>query len=217
MRFLIIDDHALFRRGLKTFLGQSFPEADIDEADSLEAGLSQASALPGYDIIFLDLIMPGGTQLEGLRKARDLGLSGQIAVMSALEETELVLTALEAGARAYIPKSAPEEVVRHAVALLLAGEAYIPSQVLKSMRREPASPSDQAPVGGDGPLGSLTRRQRQTLMLLIEGLSNKEIARQLGLLESTVKAHIKVILAKLNAQNRTQAALIAAKALGRPG
>ena len=116
--------------------------------------------------------------------------------------------AVELGARGYVPKSASEEVLRHALGLVLSGEAYLPRGVLTrwtERRQEPLGSGAR----GAGALYRLTPRQCEVLAQLTLGLSNKEIARALGPLESTVKVHVKTILKKLAASNRTQAAMMA--------
>lgn len=204
MRFLIADDHTLFRRGLALLLTQSFPEAAVLEATDVAGALPLAGELDEGDLMLLDLSMPGMDGIEGLRRLRQAAPALRIVMISATAEPEAIRQTLACGARGYILKSSSEQTLRNALQLVLAGEIYVPAVALSGLGR---SADDDLP--SDSPLRSLTERQRDTLRLLVQGLSNKEIARQLGLLESTVKAHLKVILKKLGATNRTQAALLA--------
>ncbi len=205
MRFLIADDHALFRRGLTLLLEQLYPEAEVLEASDIAAALALGERLAGVEVILLDLTMPGMEGLAGLDKLRQAAPAARVVMLSASADLDSIRRTLAAGARGYILKSGTDETLRHALSMVLAGEVYVPPVVLSELDR----PRAGSELPADSPLRSLTERQRQTLELLVQGLSNKEIARQLGLRESTVKAHLKVILKKLGAGHRTQAALLA--------
>lgn len=212
MRILIADDHALFRRGLTLLLLQLYPQAEISEATDVAGALALGDRLAQQDIILLDLTMPGMDGLVGLDRLRQAAPAARIVMLSASADLDAIRRAIAAGARGYVLKSGSDETLRHALSLVLAGEVYVPPVVLAEMDR----PRGGSELPADSPLRTLTERQRDTLELLVLGLSNKEIARQLGLLESTVKAHLKVILKKLGAANRTQAALLATQmGLGR--
>ncbi len=214
MRILIADDHALFRRGLALLLDQLYPDAELLEASDIAAALALGERLTQLDVILLDLTMPGMEGLAGLEKLRQTAPTAHIVMLSASADLDSIRKTLAAGARGYVLKSGTDETLRHALSLVLAGEIYVPPVVLSELDR----PRGGSELPADSPLRSLTERQRQTLELLVHGLSNKEIARHLGLLESTVKAHLKVILKKLGAGNRTQAALLATQlGLAPPG
>jgi len=205
MRILIADDHTLFRRGLSLLLRQIYAQAEILEAADVPAALSLGERLAACDLVLLDLTMSGMEGLVGLQRIRQAAPKAQVVIISATTELDAIRAAIAAGARGYIPKSANDETLRHALPMILAGETYVPPSVLSEFSR----PAGTAALPPDSPLHALTQRQRDTLELLVRGLSNKEIARELGLLESTVKAHLKVVLKKLGAANRTQAALLA--------
>jgi len=205
MRILIADDHTLFRRGLSLLLRQIYAQAEILEAADVPAALALGETLAACDLVLLDLNMAGMDGLVGLERIRAAAPAAKVVMISATTELDAIRAAIAAGARGYIPKSANDETLRHALPLILAGEVYVPPSVLSDFDR----PSGTANLPADSPLRALTQRQRDTLELLVRGLSNKEIARELGLLESTVKAHLKVVLKKLGAANRTQAALLA--------
>ncbi|MGE0211781.1 MAG: response regulator [Parvibaculaceae bacterium] len=210
VRMLVADDHALFRRGFKLLLELQFPQAHLVEAsDAFEAWKHLESGEP-FDIVFLDLAMPGMGGIGGIRRFMERRPPAPVVILSAYAEPAEIIESLGLGARGYIPKSSSEDVLRHAVSLVLAGEVFMPSKALDRVVAAAAG-GVQGLEGleADNPLCQLTTRQRNTLALMIEGRSNKEIARTLGVLESTVKAQVKVILSKLDAQNRTQAARIA--------
>lgn len=212
MRILIADDHALFRRGLGLLLRQLYPDAELAEATDVASALALGERLAQSDVVLLDLTMPGMDGLAGLERLRQAAPAARIVMLSASADLDSIRGAMAAGARGYVLKSGSDETLRHALSLVMAGEIYVPPVVLAELDR----PAGGLELPADSPLRSLTERQRETLQLLVQGLSNKEIARQLGLLESTVKAHLKVILKKLGAANRTQAALMATQfGLGR--
>jgi two-component system nitrate/nitrite response regulator NarL len=212
LRILIVDGTTLVRRGLALLLGRLYPDAHIDEA------AEQATALARIDDGDYDLVLcdpAGPDRLADLRalKAR-LPAATPLVVLSQVVEPELVVAAIELGARGYVGKSASVDSFGWALSLVLAGETYLPPDAFLDERRQWRAPrlgTNGFPF--DNPLGSLTVRQLDVLELMIAGQSNKEIARNLGLLESTIKAHLKTIFGRLNAVNRTQAA-VAARELG---
>jgi two-component system, NarL family, nitrate/nitrite response regulator NarL len=218
MRVLIADDHTLFRRGLSLLLRTHYPEATILEAGDSDEALRSLDAGPPPDLVLCDLAMPGMTRLAGLRELVRRLPGVPVVMLSAYADRDDIVRSIEAGARGYILKSASDESLRSALALIMSGEIYLPGGVfLDEQRRwigDGAAGSGQLAAGN--PLNALTSRQRDVLSLMMDGLSNKEIARHLGLLESTVKAHVKTILDKLSANNRTQAAILAVELGWRP-
>lgn len=200
MRILIADDHALVRAGIALMLREFYEGVEIVEASDLG---STAAAIDHEmpDVVLLDLAMPGMERFEGLTRLLERWPGLKIVMLSAYAGSNEVRTALSLGARGYIPKASGASVVYHAIDLVQAGERFVPASVIPDVESEAA--------GGPGLLDQLTERQRQTLALVMQGRSNKEIARDLGVIESTVKTHLKVILRKLGANNRTHAARIA--------
>lgn len=217
MRVLIADDHTLVRRGLHLLLTKLYPETEVVEASDVDSALKAAAAQPQLDLVLCDLAMPGMEQLKGLQALHERLPGVPIVILSGISNPDDIVRTIEQGARGYILKSASDETFRHAVSLVLSGEIYLPSDAFLDRQQRwlgtRGAPGTAFAPGN--PLGSLTERQRDVLTLLMGGQSNKEIARNLGLLESTVKAHVKIILGKLEAANRTQAAMIAAE-LGWP-
>jgi len=216
-RVLIADDHALFRQGLKLVLQGIVDEVSVSEAPNVSGAVELLSDEEPFDLILMDLSMPGMDLTGDFQSFCQDVAPTPVVILSAYQDRDAVTAAIGAGARGYLLKSFSEATLRMALGLILTGEVYVPSSILDSQRDAPAM---ALPPGltkdSDSPLELLTRRQRDVLMLVMQGQSNKLIARELGILESTVKAHIQVILQKLNADNRTHAAMIAKEVLQAP-
>jgi DNA-binding NarL/FixJ family response regulator len=211
MHILIVDDHTLFRRGFSLLLQRLYPDAELLEAGDVATALELAHR-GDIDLVLLDLAMPGMEGFKGLQQLAECLPKATIVIVSAITEPDRIREALERGARGYVLKTINDAALKHALSLMLSGETYVPAELLQGRAlKGPGVAGGKS--GPDNPLSSLTDRQRDVLSLLMTGQSNKEIARHLGLLESTVKAHIKVILNKLSVANRTQAAMMAS-ALG---
>lgn len=212
LRVLIGDSQTLFRAGFRRLVSELFPGTALIETSSTAEAWKVLNKHDGFDLVLLDLAMPGVHDGPGIRRFVEKDPSVPVVVLAAQARPEEIAACMERGARGYIPKTVSEDVLRHALALVLAGEIYLPRsairQILSDTSDKDSSALDDLPE--TNPLRQLTPRQRSTLSLIVDGRSNKEIARSLNLLESTVKAHVKVILRKLSASNRTQAALIAA-------
>ncbi len=198
MRVLIADDHDLLRDTLALYLSQeegieSVPAADFDGARSLAADSGP------FDVVVLDFAMPGMNGLEGLREA--LGWSGTraVALMSGIAPREVAEAAYSMGAAGFLPKTMPARTLASAVRFMGSGEIYTPVDLVA------AAGSD---AGAHPMAGRLTRRELQVLEGLCRGRTNKEIARDLDVMEPTVKLHVKTLCRKLGASNRTQAAMI---------
>ena len=204
MRILVADDHALVREGLVHILRELDPAAEIIEADSAAAVHVALVGGAGFDLALLDLFMPGVEGFDLFTDVCDRFPELPVVVLSASEEPAHVRKAIDCGASGYVPKSSGREVMLNALRLVLAGGLYLPPVTL-------AGGADEAPAPAAAHLllGSLTPRQREVLRLLGAGLSNKEIARQLGLSENTVKIHVTAILRSLQVSNRTAAVVLA--------
>ncbi len=210
-KVLIADDHLLFRRGFMLLFQALFPDAELVGAGDAGTAYSILEDQPDIALVLLDLGMPGMNGLHGVRRFVDHQPTISVVILSAHTEPNEILDCIALGARAYIPKTADELVVENAIRLVMLGEVFIPSQAIQQIKNVEAQELSHqlADLPADNPLRKLTKRQCDTLALMMEGQSNKEVARRLGLLESTVKAHVKVILKKLAVHNRTQAALVA--------
>ncbi|HYL33790.1 MAG TPA: response regulator transcription factor [Stellaceae bacterium] len=202
-RIVIADDHPLFRDALRLAVSQTVPDGEIAEADSFDALCARLRASADIDLVLLDLNMPGMNGLSGLLYLRAEFAAVPIVVVSANENPRVVRRALDLGAVGYIPKSAAATAIRDAIGALLAGGAWLPPAL---DARLPDSTSDAALVAL---LNTLTPQQSRVLMLLSEGLPNKQIAHAMQVTEATIKAHVSAILHKLGVDNRTQAVIVA--------
>jgi len=202
-KILLADDHALFRDGLRHVLEDFNPGIRIVEAASYPDALDAAGSEKEIDLALVDLAMPGMERFAGLAALCERLGDVPVVVVSAHENEDEVRRALGCGASGYIPKAFDSEVVRTALARVLAGETYLPpSMVGRGDAVEPVPPPPR-----------LTRRQRDVLGLIAQGYSNKRIAAALDLAEGTVKLHVAALLKALGASNRTEA-VFEATALG---
>lgn len=209
MKILVVDDHALFRQGLAMLLAELYPEAEILQAASSATALEQVERNQDIRLILLDLKLEDGTGFETLEKLSHDLPDTAVVVVSASEDSRDIATSYKAGAKGYIVKSSTSDVLRHALPLILAGETYIPSHAMSLLTGgagdDGASPATQQ----NGTLAEgtphLTPRQQEILLLMAQGLQNRDIASSLGMLEGTVKVHVKSILQKLGVNNRTHA------------
>ena len=213
MNVLIVDDHAMFREALRLAIGRAFPDFDLTEAGTAEDALAFLSQGHRPGLILLDLKMPGLGGLGMLHKIKDVSPETVCIVVSDSDARSDIRSAVKAGAFGYILKRSSMDVLERAITLVLAGERYVqvPAEFLDA-EDEPPGPAERS-RGGD-PLEGLTARQHEVLQLLALGHSNKEIAKSLGLLEGTVKVHVRDILRKLGVSNRTQAAMLVARQQG---
>ena len=199
-RIVIVDDHPLFRGALKQALSTSIESAEIVEAGSLDdliALLGQGNAI---DLVLLDLAMPGVQGLSGLLYLRADHPEIPVVIVSASEDAGTIRRSIEFGASGYIPKSQPVEQIRLAVGQVLAGAIWLPPDI-------DIGQSDKASGGVVARLATLTPQQVRVLMMLGEGLLNKQIAYRLTVSEATIKAHVSAILQKLGVDSRTQAVI----------
>jgi DNA-binding NarL/FixJ family response regulator len=200
MRVLIADDHDMVRETLVAYLNQQ-PDIECEGASDLAGALERIEAGHGFDLVLLDYQMPGMNGLDGLARCREKAGAGHVAIISGLAPHGLAREALDAGAIGFLPKTMGAASLVNAVRFMSAGERYAPVSLMSA---------PEAAAAVDHPLGSkLTERERQVLALLLKGLSNKEIGLELDLREPTIKLHLKTLCRKLNARNRTHAAMIA--------
>lgn len=201
MRILIADDHDLLRDTLVLFLDA---QGDFETHSAID--LPNAHTLierqERFDLILLDLNMPGMNGLDGLKRTLTLNGGQRVALLSGEATREIVEQALEMGAAGFVPKTLPAKSMLNAVKFMAMGEQYAPVDFMTAVEEAPSHPLAD----------KLTQRELQVLKGLTEGKSNKEIARDLDLTEPTVKLHMKTLYRKLDAANRTQAALIAREA-----
>lgn len=202
MKILLADDHDLVREAIAAFLTSGGVEA-VDHASSLDGALSAVEkADRAYDVILLDYGMPGMSGLDGLTKMRAVANGTPVALISGTANRAVAEEALALGAAGFVPKTMAAGSLVNAVRFMAAGEQYAPVKWMTEAEKEDAHPMAD----------KLSERELQVLGGLCHGKSNKEIARDLDLQEVTIKLHVKTLCRKLEAKNRTQAAMIAKEA-----
>jgi DNA-binding NarL/FixJ family response regulator len=204
IRVLIVDDHQVVRRGLRTFLEVQDDIEVVGEASEGAEGVACARELDP-DVILMDVKMPGTDGIEALRTLRREGSTARVLVVTSFVEQRTVVPALRAGAAGYVYKDVDPEALAGAIRSVHAGHVLLQPEVAGALLAE-----DQV-GGGPGRGPALTERERQVLGLIADGRSNREIARALVLSEKTVKTHVSNILMKLDLADRTQAALWAVR------
>jgi DNA-binding NarL/FixJ family response regulator len=204
-RFIIVDDHPLFRGALSQALSASFENAEILEAGSLDELTDRLAAVGDVDLILLDLSMPGVHGVSGLLYLRAQHPEVPVVVVSASDDAGTIRHCLDCGASGFIPKSQPVERIRAAIRKIIGGEVWLPPDV--DLSSVPSGESAELVSR----LATLTPQQVRVLMMLGEGLLNKQIAFKLGVSEATIKAHVSAILQKLGVDSRTQAVIAISK------
>src|SRR3954453_8173128 len=205
---VIADDHPLFRDALRQAVASVLPAAKIDEAGSFQDLTSLLEQDSDLDLILLDLAMPGISGFSGLIYLRAQYPAIPVVIVSATDDVGTVRRSLDFGASGFIPKRFGVETLRDAIVKVMDGEVWIPPDTDLSAAADPemARLRDR--------LVTLTPQQVRVLMMLSEGLLNKQIAYELGVSEATIKAHVSAILQKLGVESRTQAVIAAAKIAG---
>jgi DNA-binding NarL/FixJ family response regulator len=204
-RILIADDHPLFRGALRQALAPVAAQLEIAEAGDLNAASAHLANHPDTDLILLDLTMPGVRGFSGLIYLRAQYPGVPVIVVSGNQERSVVRRCIDFGAAGFIPKTLDVELMRQAIRQVLDGGTWTPSDV------DLAAPMDKDTSDIIRRMASLTPQQVRVLMMLSEGLLNKQIAYELSVSEATVKAHVSAILQKLGVESRTQAVIVASK------
>jgi DNA-binding NarL/FixJ family response regulator len=204
-RLVIADDHPLFRGALREAVSGLFEEVDIAEAGSFDDVAALLERDGEVDLILLDLTMPGVRGFSGLMYLRAQYPSVPIVVVSANDDPAVIRRCVDFGASGFIPKTLGIEAIRGAIARVLEGGAWTPPDI------DLGAGSDAETADLMARLASLTPQQVRVLMMLSEGLLNKQIAYELSVSEATVKAHVSAILQKLRVESRTQAVIAASK------
>ena len=202
---VIADDHPLVRGALRQAVAGAIPEATIKETGDLDQLSRQLETNPETDLVLLDLSMPGMRGFSGLFYLRAQYPNVPIVIVSANEDRAVMRRCIEIGAAGFIPKTTEMDVMRQAIRAILAGATWVPRDL------ELVATNDKASGDIVRRLGSLTPQQMRVLMMVSEGLLNKQIAYELSVSEATVKAHVSAILQKLGVESRTQAVIAAAK------
>lgn len=198
-RLLVADDHPMFRAAMRHALGEILPGSAIQEVASQKALEEAVAAGTAFDLAIVDLMMPGSMGFSSLVYLRGERPELPVVIVSSDEHPRTIRRAQQFGAAAFVPKSAPVDVLEAAVHAVQAGGEWFPAQ--KAER-------DEADAQLADRLAQLTPQQLRVLMRLADGLLNKQIAYELGLAENTVKIHVTAILRKLGCHSRTQAAVL---------
>lgn len=209
-RILIADDHPLFREAISSVIASGFQGSEIIETDNLDSALEITRANEDLDLILLDLNMPGMHGLTGLITLRNEAPTIPVVIVSAEEDKQVVLQAITYGACGFITKSSPRAKMTEAIQQILNGNVYLPSDIIRTGKESShrRSRHEDNPISPEL-LNSLTRRQLLVLERMSKGESNKQVAYNLNIAETTVKAHVSAILRKLGVHNRVQAILSA--------
>jgi two-component system, NarL family, response regulator LiaR len=204
IRVLLVDDHAVVREGLRTFLELQEGMEVVGEAEDGEQALTEAERLRP-DVILMDLVMPVLDGVGAMRELRQKRPSCRVIVLTSFAEDDRLLPAIQAGAAGYLLKNVQPKELARAVRAAHAGEALLDPSIAARLVEAIAQPA------GEEPRDELTPREREVLELIGRGLSNKRIALELGVSEKTVKTHVGHLLHKLGVADRTQAALHAVR------
>jgi DNA-binding NarL/FixJ family response regulator len=205
-RALIIDDHPLFCEALSMTLRAALDVAEIDTAATLTEGIARLQARPAPDVVLLDLKLPDVDGLDGLVRVKRVAAGVPLVVVSALSDDRVIASAIRAGASGFVPKHSPRGVFAAAFRSIWAGGTFTPAGYTPPKAE---APDERAAAER---LAELTPQQARILQLVCAGKLNKQIAHDLDIAETTVKAHLTAILRKLNVHSRTQAVLIAQNA-----
>ncbi|MEL7047577.1 MAG: response regulator transcription factor [Pseudomonadota bacterium] len=206
-RFLIVDDHPLFLTAIRMAVMSAYPGGEVIEATTLEDARSEIASNGDFSLVLLDLSLPGVTGFDGLLELRTLHPKLPVVIISALEDPRIIHEAMTYGAAGFIAKSVRRNELEIALRDVMNGSVTLPKDY-----RAPED-NDQSHEISDlaRRLTSLTPQQLRVLKMLRQGMLNKQIAYELRVGETTVKAHVSEILRKLNVSSRTQAVIQVAK------
>ena len=204
LRFLIVDDHPLFREALNFAIGAAYPDAETYESADLEEAIEILKNHSPFDLALLDLAIPGTSGFDGIIKLRTLYPRLPVVIVSGHEDARTVKTALSFGISGFIPKSTRKDELTAAITTVITGDIFLPGGLNdETIEGQDQTSSDSTALE----LASFTPQQLRVLGMLRDGLLNKQIAYELGVSETTIKAHVSKILRKLDVNNRTQAVM----------
>ena len=210
-KLVVVDDHPLFREALSGSIKTHLPDCEVQAVGSFEKLQALLAERPDMDLVLLDLHLPGNHGLSGLAWLRGHYPALPVLLISGHDDPDIIRRALADGAAGFLSKSAESEVIIEAIGQVMAGETWIPDGLQPSV-----SEPDQTELARR--VGELTPQQYRILLMLGEGLLNKQIAWELEITEATVKAHMTAIMRKLGVHNRTQAVTLFNRlAVGRQG
>lgn len=206
MHVLLVDDHSLFREGIKLILADLADDMTFSHADTCEAALGFDP--DDIDLVLLDYHLPGTSDREAILRVRDHFAGAVLVVLSGEEDSATIRQSINDGAAGYIPKSSSPEVLIAALQLVLAGGSYLPPHVLDEV---PPRAAAEGSTDFERLVDALSERQRDVLAMALQGKLNKVIASELNIAEGTVKAHLSAAFRALGARNRTEAVYIATR------
>lgn len=200
MKFLLVDDHILFREGMKHILHEMQPDVEVLEASNSTEAITMNSTVPDINLILLDLQLPDLDGLSTMKKILSTSPTSLIVILTASELLSDMRLALTSGAMGYISKNVAPGIMIRALQLVLSGGIYVPPAMITYIKNIDNQDNEKI---------YLTPRQTEILKLIIDGHSNKQLAVKLGLTEATIKTHVSAIFKVLKVKNRTQAAMMA--------
>jgi len=214
LKILVADDHALMREGIQTVLARFDGDLCLVDASNYEDVFRHLASATDFDLVLLDLTMPGEDPFPGLKRVLATAKETPVIVLSASEDPDDIHHSIELGARGFIPKSVSNEVLVAALELVLSGGVYLPPQLFdytNSVEYTVGIPANNGTVSRapNAVPPTITKRQKEVLELLALGNPNKAIGHILGLSEGTVRTHVNAIFKLLNVNNRTQAGVCA--------
>jgi DNA-binding NarL/FixJ family response regulator len=202
---LIVEDHPMFCEAVQSAVQLALPDATIREASAIKELAKAAADGESFDLILLDLMLPGVSGFDGLLLVRSRFPQSPILVFSALNDPKIAAEAIRMGAAGFVPKSSTKKVMSEAIREIHAGNLYIPKDMDREVRALLVERRQTKDIAIR--VSELTPAQIRVLQLIRKGLLNKQIAHELGVGETTVKAHVSEILRKLNVASRTQAVI----------
>lgn len=210
MKILIADDHQLLADALTQLVKENEADAEVLQAGSLDDALDQLDRDQAVEIVLVDYDLPGMNGVQGLSRLRDKHPKVPCAIFSGSPDVRLATSALASGAAGFIPKSMSAPAFFHAIKLMQVGEKFIPAELYENI----ASHSSASLAGEDDAADFIVRtglspREADVLRALVKGISNREIGRELGVEEVTVKLHLRRVYKKIGVPNRTQAVKLA--------
>ena len=214
-RILVLDEHSVYRTGLRSLIGAKIPRAEVIEASSL------IEALPQIRSVDFDLVLVGTRPLDSLKAAREASPATRFAVISSSDTRANILASLAAGFHGFISKLQSDTDILAAITAILSGRIYVPWSLAEADDGDALggrfNEEALASLSTEADLFKLTKRQREVLSLLAGGKSNKEIARALNIAEATTKIHMAALVRALGVRNRTEAAYKSGKLINSPG
>ena len=206
MNILLIDDHTLFRTGIATMLSNLEPNTVIRDFATCELAVNAVANADDINLVLLDYHIPGTDAAENIGIVRTAFPNAKLVLLSGEEEADKIVLAIDHGASGFIPKASEPQVLIAALKLVLSGGVYLPELVLRAQ-----TASVRSAARNTDSVNKLTKRQQQVLFHAVVGKSNKNIAREMGLSEGTIKAHLSSAYRTLGVRTRSEAVIIASQ------